>query len=446
MFFPKEKKFKNLSVKGRNPVSSVETTTLFLLKEETDMIDPTLSSFKKADVFSPDHISEKMASFLKKSGSLLEPAVGTGNLLKFIDINLYNQVDVYDIKEEYLDTIDLNVNKHHCDFITSKIECKYDNIILNPPYIRFQDLSENYRKYIKDQWKILNQGNIDIYYAFLLKCLDLLANDGVMIAIIPNSYIYNKSAKKLRKFFIENQFIQEIIDYSSEKVFKNISCYCCITVFTKKKKDSLLFNNETLLYSNLKEASFYSPVELLPSAKLDDLVFIKNGIATLRDKIYIHPVKKFDEPVWKPITSVFKNAWVIFPYINGKIMDENELRTNNPLTYAFLEENKEELAKRDKGNKKYPMWYSFGRSQSLVMAPSRAIYVPTLVDPKNINYTILEPTLFISSLCIYPKKETISLESILSILERNKDIIIKNSSKRGSGWLNLSSSTLKELR
>ena len=39
---------------------------------------------KKCDIFTPDNISKLMASYLKKGGSLLEPSVGTGNLLKFI--------------------------------------------------------------------------------------------------------------------------------------------------------------------------------------------------------------------------------------------------------------------------------------------------------------------------------------------------------------------------
>ena len=48
-------------------------------------IDIKLKNFIKCDVFTPNKISEIMASFLNKNGTLLEPAVGDGQLLKYID-------------------------------------------------------------------------------------------------------------------------------------------------------------------------------------------------------------------------------------------------------------------------------------------------------------------------------------------------------------------------
>ena len=165
-----------------------------------------------------------MSQFLHKDGNILEPSVGDGQLLKFIDTNNYENIDVYDIKVEYLDKLEdkVNMNKYHADFIVNEINIKYKNIILNPPYIKIQDLSEKYRKYIRDKWKIFEKGNIDIYYAFIVKCIDLLDDDGIMVAITPNSYLYNKSALLLRKYFIENKFINEIIDFKSEKVFDKV--------------------------------------------------------------------------------------------------------------------------------------------------------------------------------------------------------------------------------
>jgi hypothetical protein len=53
----------------------------------------------------------------------------------------------------------------------------------------------------------------------------------------------------------------------------------------------------------------------------------------------------------------------------------NISKTTNPQTYSFLEDHKEELGKRDKGNKLYPKWYSFGRTQSLVKFSNLHTYV-----------------------------------------------------------------------
>ena len=134
-----------------------------------------------------------MTSFLTKKGNLLEPAVGTGNLLKYLNLDDYNRIDIFDIKKEYLDRCPIkgNIIKYHTDFIKKQINTSYKNIILNPPYIRFQDLSIEYREFIKKNWNILSNGNIDIYYVFIIKCLELLDKDGIMITITPNSYLYN---------------------------------------------------------------------------------------------------------------------------------------------------------------------------------------------------------------------------------------------------------------
>ena len=116
-------------------------------------IDDSLIKFIKSDVFTPDNISKIMSSFLLKEGNLLEPAVGEGQLLKFLDLEDYDSIDIYDIKQEYLDKCPetSNINKSKLDFIRENVSKKYKNIIFNPPFIRIQDLSPEYRKFLKEK-------------------------------------------------------------------------------------------------------------------------------------------------------------------------------------------------------------------------------------------------------------------------------------------------------
>ena len=64
-----------------------------------------LQNFTKSDIFTPDNIAKMMSSYLSHKGSLLEPCVGTGNLLKYIDVDKYDEIDIYEIKQEYLQKI-----------------------------------------------------------------------------------------------------------------------------------------------------------------------------------------------------------------------------------------------------------------------------------------------------------------------------------------------------
>jgi hypothetical protein len=410
----------------------------------------TLEEFTKSDVFTPDKISAIMASKLKKHGSLLDPAVGTGNLLKYIDYSHYTDIDVYEIKELFLDQINKedknkNINKYHADFLKANISRKYKNIILNPPYIKIQDLPKEYRTFLREQFIVLKKGLVDIYYGFILKCLSLLEEDGVMVSITPNSYLYNKSALPLRKYLFENHLVEEIIDFGTEKVFPGISAYCCITIFTKKPKEYITYNDKKINMNDIN-SNDYNIFHMESNTKktLKNICKITNGIATLRDKIYIHPTKLFDEPCWRSITTSKDIKQVIYPYNDktGKIIHEKEFKQLNPKTYAYLLENKDELAKRDKGNKTYPEWYSFGRTQSLIVSgKEKVIYIPCFVNPDMITFNISSPLLYQGCLCIEPNTPS-DIEIIKKSILKNVDFLKSVSSKRGGGWITMSSCNL----
>ncbi len=423
-----------INKKLSNPIQTVATINDDLLK------------FTKCDIFTPDNISQLMASKLHNKGSLLEPSVGNGKLLKYVNIQNYCDIDVYELKTEYINQIDNPViNKYNKDFIKTEITKKYDNIIMNPPYIRIQDLSCEYRSFLKLNYDIINVGLVDIYYAFIIKCLNLLNDDGVMVAITPNSYLYNKSSHNLRKYLFDNTFIEEIIDYKDKKVFDNASVYCCITIFTKNKKTHLTYNGNNIQYENIVKN--YSLFNLNDSKQtLKDICKIRNGIATLRDKIFIHESKLFDEPCWRKITTGSTDKFIIYPYENCKIINEDKFKKENPLTYEYLLTNKTELANRDKGNKTYPEWYAYGRTQSIKYNDNLCLYIPCFVDPKFLENNIFknQNVLHYSCLCIEPN-DGININEIENIIVNNISFINDNSSKRSAGWINISSRVLYDI-
>ncbi|MDA7495625.1 Eco57I restriction-modification methylase domain-containing protein, partial [Nitrosopumilus sp.] len=433
-----------------------------------------LLTFIKCDVFTPENIAKLMIDKMlhtngfnnnnvNKHKLLLEPSVGNGNLLKYLP-NIkthYKTVDVYELKQEYLDDIpnELSncINKHNADFLKETISCTYDDIIMNPPYIKIQDLPIEYRIFLKTQFKELKIGMVDIYYGFLLKGIQLLNKGGTMVSITPNSFLYNKSAYQLRKYLFSNKLVSEIIDFKDIKVFNGVSVYCCIMVIKKINNECVIYNDNCISYNdiNINYSLFNFNTLVLDGSTtslntLKNICKISNGIATLRDKIYIHKIKLYDEPCWQKITNVNETKFIIYPYENGKIMDETLFKELNPLTYTYLLKNKKELAKRDKGNKTYCAWYAFGRSQSINKPKNKSIYISSFLHPDNIEKYIIiqEPILHISCLCI----EVIgnnniddTLKLIINVLIKNKDFIKNITAKRSGGWINISSKTLYDL-
>lgn len=412
------------------------------------MDNQDINNFTKCDVFTPENIAKLMASKLKTNGTLLEPSVGDGALLKYINMSNYSHVDVYELKQTYLDCVEEreNMRKYCADFLKHAKEEKYNNIIMNPPYIKIQDLTTDYRDYIRNTFPQLGGGMVDIYYAFIIKCLNMLTDDGIMVSITPNSFLYNKSAKNMRKYLIDGRYIQEIIDFKTEKVFPGISVYCCICVFSKNQKSHFIYNGTGIEYDNIDKTEyniFGRNTKVDGNKTLKDLCKISNGIATLRDKIYIHNERLYDEPCWQIVTDGKTQKHIIYPYNNGKIIPENEFKESNPQTYQYLEKNKAELAKRDKGNKTYAAWYAYGRTQSIVKPKAkRVIYIPSFINPVDYKMTIsLSPSLYQGCLCIEPKNDE-DTEKIYDTIEKNMDYIAEISSKRSGGWITLSSRNL----
>ena len=74
---------------------------------------------------------------------------------------------------------------------------------------------------------------------------------------------------------------------------------------------------------------------------------------------------------------------IIFPYTydndnQAHIIEEDIFSKQFPKAYAYLLTKKELLATRDKGNGKYPVWYAFGRTQSLEKVKHK-LFFPQLV-------------------------------------------------------------------
>lgn len=424
----------------------------FLIEAFADAFE--LLDITKCDVFTPESITNQMTKKLIEYGmqnptNLLEPSVGEGALLQGIDPE--TNIDAFDIKDQYLDKIDTtkfpNLVKHSEDFLKADIKTKYDQIIMNPPYLKIQDLPTEYRKYLKEEFKILGHGLVDIYYAFILKCINCLSETGVLVCITPNSYLFNKSAINLRKYLFSNRFVREIIDFGSEKVFSDASVYCCITILSKHKSDAFIFNGEQISFDVVSEPSYLiHQITCKPGNRLlKDHCKINNGIATLRDNIYIKEEKMFDEPCWKVITNGKQQKYVLFPYSDGKLIEEEAFKKANPKSYKYLEGKKAELALRDRGNKTYGAWYAFGRSQSVnVSKAKQVIYVPTMVNPANITVTIKAPQVHHNCLCIEPKNEE-DIHTIAEVIKNSGDKLAAVSTKRANGWITLSSRNLYEL-
>ena len=62
--------------------------------------------------------------------------------------------------------VEEDINIHVADSLKKKWEMKFDVVVGNPPYVKFQDLDENVRDYLLNNWETTKLGTYNLYFAF----------------------------------------------------------------------------------------------------------------------------------------------------------------------------------------------------------------------------------------------------------------------------------------
>ena len=327
----------------------------------------------------------------------------------------------------------------------------YDVIIGNPPYVNTHDMQKSTAKFLKETFETTKTGVYNIFYAFIEHGIKYLSGNGVLSYIVPNNFLTIKSAQELRKMLKRDNYIKSILDFGDNMVFKPVRTYNCIIKVSKTPA------NDNLQYYVMPKSECIK-LELdkftfnyLPTSKLDDhgwhLVdsktmenikkiesqfysikpFIRTGIATLRDAVYIvdhdkngyyklvnntrynieeGAVKRlYKIPELKNNETIEKSCrYIIFPYKKGiegfEILLESELKELYPNTFEYLLTQKEELASRDKGNPKVPVWYAYGRTQGLNKYGYKLLF-PTFANTPNFTLVEDEYALFCNGYAVF---------------------------------------------
>ncbi len=292
------------------------------------------------------------------------------------------------------------------DILTFPLQCKFDYVIGNPPYIAYRNLEKKDREYIKRNYVTCVNGKPDYCYAFIENAIRYLKEDGSMVYLIPNSIYKNVYAQDLRNLILE--YIQEIRDYPNRKLFDNALTSSAIMLLKKgeyaenlryvnvpKKECRMIDKNRLLgkwIFEEVSEQGF--------SVRFGDWFRASASIATQRNNIFVIDTEKRDslkieKSVLRPAVSprnkkYDKKVYIIFPYKisnNGVVnYTEENFREKYPNAYKYLQKNKKELKKR--AADKTAKWFEFGRSQALKNMNSKKLLVSTVVTERVYVYEV----------------------------------------------------------
>jgi SAM-dependent methyltransferase len=113
----------------------------------------------------------------------------------------------------------------------------FDAVIGNPPYVNIRELA---RQRGPDEVARLRErfrtarGNFDLYVLFIERALQWLKPGGCCGLIVPNKWATLDYARECRKLLLEQATLDEVIDLSAHRIFRQASVYPHVLIFRKQ--------------------------------------------------------------------------------------------------------------------------------------------------------------------------------------------------------------------
>ncbi len=335
---------------------------------------------KLGQVFTPERIVAQMLQLRKNYGTILEPSCGDGAFF-----NNFNNCIGIEIDERVCPNNALNM-----DFFCYDIGNKFDTIIGNPPYVRYQDISNSTKELLNSN---LFDERSNLYLFFIEKCINHLERNGELIFITPRDFLKATSSIKLNDFIFKNGTITDFIELGDQRIFNGYSPNTAIWRFEKDN-----FSRKT----NVSKEFIYSSGQLLFTdnhypIQFSDVFFVKVGAVSGLDTVFAT-----DE------------------YFNMELVCSSTFKTGKTKKMLFnsyhqyLEEFKEKLIKRGIKEFNESNWWMWGRSHYI--SDEKRIYVNCKTRNKKPFFLHSCNNYDGSLLAIFPKKQDADLNVLKELL------------------------------
>jgi adenine-specific DNA-methyltransferase len=274
---------------------------------------------------------------------------------------------------------------------------KMDFVVGNPPYVRVHNLKESFEA-VKE-YKFAQNGMTDLFIVFFEIGFRMLNEKGKLGYISPSSFLNSTAGKELRGYIKNERTLSTLIDLGHYQPFK-ATTYTLISVFENGTKNETInycgynevtlspefvstlsyedvFVNDSIMLGKKEDIDAYKKIIAFDLEKTDSKIFVKNGFATLADKVFIGDFgfTELTIPILKGSTGKWSRC--IYPY--DELGDPLPLKTIKESHEAFshLEKNKDTII--DRALDMSGRWYAFGRSQALRDVSKDKISINTLI-------------------------------------------------------------------
>jgi len=207
-----------------------------------------------------------------KKIQILEPSFGTGNFIQVLKDKGFNNIEGCEIDTQF--------TKKPCDFFLFPLDKKFDLIIGNPPFTKY-NIKESYyypKKYFLSAIhpaeyltkKLVKKEKVQIESAFILKSIKHLKDENSSVGfVLPISFFIKGKNLEIKKEILNN--FSTIIVYQNDKKWVDEPIPCCFAIFTNveslKDKVVLLYEDGGEVEEILDKSNLLTE-ELIPKSFL----------------------------------------------------------------------------------------------------------------------------------------------------------------------------------
>lgn len=224
-------------------------------------------------VFTPPAVVQQMLALRRNHGRVLEPSCGDGAFARELPGCVAIELDARVAPAGAL----------QMDFFSYPESEKFDSIIGNPPYVRFQDVLPDTRSRLDMR---LFDSRSNLFLFFIEKCVHHLAPEGELIFIVPRDFIKLTAARKLNAWLFEQGTVTDFIETGDSGIFGSYVPNCAIFRFEKGRFDRRMHDGRVFSHVD-GQLMFLRGDYSLPLADLFD---VKVGAVSGADSIFTHPV------------------------------------------------------------------------------------------------------------------------------------------------------------
>ena len=314
----------------------------------------------------------------------------------------------------------------------------FDIVLGNPPYIRIQTLKQKNPQiaaFYKDSYKSAAKGNYDIYVVFIEAGLRLLKPDGYLAYICPHKFFNAQYGEPIRQLISKGKHLRHVVHFGEQQVFPGASIYTCLIFLANDGVSECRFVQAAELET--WKVTFAGIEGMFPSTAINKSewnftvgkgrgVFeqlqthsrtlesvttrIFQGIKTSADKIYIveerrrtktnlvvysrqterehevepdlfHPLIKGGDSRGFILTKT--DRLILFPYSaqqgsSPSIIEMESMKSQFPLTWAYLTANRKYLEEREDGRMKHEGWFGYIYPKALDVMSLPKLFTPDL--------------------------------------------------------------------